>query len=105
MPVSSAISATHSSLWQSSQKTFALLQSPRRRKSSALSWKCSSVGIVNAFLSSSIFLMIPRFLLTGGESGSIKMAVEFQDGADRSAVMENVRKSCKRVESDCEIFI
>ncbi len=34
-----------------------------------------------------------------------KMAVEFQDGADRSAVMENVRKSCKRVESDCEIFI
>ena len=34
-----------------------------------------------------------------------KMIVEFKDGADRDSVMESVRKSCKRVESDCEIFI
>ena len=34
-----------------------------------------------------------------------KMIVEFQEGADRASVMENVRHNCKRVESDCEIFI
>ncbi len=34
-----------------------------------------------------------------------RMIVEFQDNADRNAVMENVRKNCKRVESDCEVFI
>ena len=34
-----------------------------------------------------------------------KMIVEFQEGADRAAVMENVRRNCKRVESDCEVFI
>ncbi len=34
-----------------------------------------------------------------------RMTVEFEDGADRSSVMENVRHNCKRVESDCEIFI
>ena len=34
-----------------------------------------------------------------------KMIVEFQEGADRDLVMDNVRKNCKRVESDCEVFI
>ena len=34
-----------------------------------------------------------------------KMIVEFQEGADRNSVMENVRNNCKRVESDCEVFI
>ena len=34
-----------------------------------------------------------------------KMIVEFADGVDRNTVMENVRRSCKRVESDCEVFI
>lgn len=34
-----------------------------------------------------------------------KMIVEFQEGADRASVMENVRNNCKRVESDCEVFI
>lgn len=34
-----------------------------------------------------------------------KMIVEFQDGADRAQVMENVRHNCRKVESDCEIFI
>ena len=36
---------------------------------------------------------------------TLKMNVEFEDGADRSAVMRNVYKACKRVESDCEIFL
>ena len=36
---------------------------------------------------------------------TLKMKVEFADGADEKAVMEQVRKNCKRVESDCEIFI
>ena len=34
-----------------------------------------------------------------------KMKVEFEEGADESAVMAEVLKNCKKVESDCEIFI
>lgn len=34
-----------------------------------------------------------------------KMIVEFQDGADRDSVMENVRKNCRKVERDCDVFI
>jgi hypothetical protein len=30
------------------------------------------------------------------------MKVEFADGSDEKAVMENVVKACKRVEDDCE---
>ncbi|MBR4686473.1 cation transporter [Methanomassiliicoccales archaeon LGM-RCC1] len=32
-----------------------------------------------------------------------KMNVEFEDGADVDAVMKQVLKNCKKVESDCEI--
>lgn len=34
-----------------------------------------------------------------------KMKVEFAEGTDVKAVMQNVRKACKRVEDDCEIFL
>ena len=34
-----------------------------------------------------------------------KMCVEFEEGADEALVMKQVLKSCKRVESDCEIYI
>ena len=34
-----------------------------------------------------------------------KMKVEFEEGADESAVMAEVLKNCKKVESDCEIFL
>ena len=34
-----------------------------------------------------------------------KMIVDFLDDADKKSVMENVRRNCKRVESDCEVFI
>lgn len=34
-----------------------------------------------------------------------KMIVEFAEGADIPAVMQQVRKSCKKVESDCEIYL
>ena len=34
-----------------------------------------------------------------------KMKVEFADGSDEKAVMENVVKACKRVEDDCEIYL
>ena len=34
-----------------------------------------------------------------------KMKVEFDDGADVDAVMQDVLKNCKKVESDCEIYI
>ena len=33
------------------------------------------------------------------------MQVEFQEGQDPEAVMEQVRKNCKKVENDCEIFL
>ena len=34
-----------------------------------------------------------------------KMKVEFTDAADEKAVMQSVLKACKKVESDCEIFL
>ena len=34
-----------------------------------------------------------------------KMSVEFEEGTDETSVMKRVLKSCKRVESDCEIYI
>lgn len=36
---------------------------------------------------------------------ALKMKVEFEDGADVDAVMQNVIKNCKVVEDDCQIFI
>ena len=36
---------------------------------------------------------------------TLKMAVEFEEGADYKAVMQEVRKNCKKVEDDCEIFL
>ena len=35
---------------------------------------------------------------------TLKMKVEFEDGADVETVMMNVLANCKKVESDCEIF-
>lgn len=35
---------------------------------------------------------------------ALKMIVEFEDGQEVKAVMENVLKNCKKVEDDCEIF-
>lgn len=36
---------------------------------------------------------------------TLKMKVEFEDGADVASVMEQVRANCKKVEDDCEVFI
>ena len=36
---------------------------------------------------------------------ALKMKVEFEDGADVDAVMQDVIKNCKVVEDDCEIFL
>ena len=36
---------------------------------------------------------------------TLKMKVEFDEGADVDAVMKKVRDNCKKVESDCEIFL
>ncbi len=36
---------------------------------------------------------------------TLKMIVEFEDGADVKATMEQVLANCKKVEDDCEIFI
>lgn len=35
---------------------------------------------------------------------TLKMKVEFDEGADVEAVMKNVLANCKKAESDCEIF-
>lgn len=36
---------------------------------------------------------------------TLKMSVEFEDGADPKAVMPEVLKNCKKVEDDCEIYL
>lgn len=36
---------------------------------------------------------------------TLKMIVEFEDGQESAAVMKQVLKNCKKVESDCEIFL
>jgi len=36
---------------------------------------------------------------------TLKMKVDFEDDADIDAVMKKVRENCKKVESDCEIFL
>ena len=36
---------------------------------------------------------------------ALKMTVEFEDGADPVEVMPRVLKACRKVESDCEIYL
>ena len=36
---------------------------------------------------------------------ALKMHVEFQEGADIRAVMQEVLKNCTKVEEDCEIYL
>ena len=36
---------------------------------------------------------------------TLKMKVEFEEGADPDSVMQEVRSNCKKVEDDCEIFL
>ena len=36
---------------------------------------------------------------------TLKMKVEFDEGADADTVMKEVLKNCKKVERDCEIYI
>ena len=36
---------------------------------------------------------------------TLKMKVDFEEGVDPSEVMEKVRKNCKKIEDDIEIFI
>ena len=35
----------------------------------------------------------------------VKMNVEFEDGYNPKEVMQEVRKNCKKVEDDCEIYL
>lgn len=36
---------------------------------------------------------------------ALKMIVEFEEGQDPKAVMQDVLKNCKKVEDECEIFL
>lgn len=36
---------------------------------------------------------------------TLKMIVEFEDGADVKATMQNVLANCKKVEDDCEVYL
>ena len=35
----------------------------------------------------------------------LKMNVEFEDGYNPKEVMQEVRKNCKKVEDDCEVYL
>lgn len=35
---------------------------------------------------------------------ALKMTVEFEDGHDPLAIMPQVLKTCRKIESDCEIY-
>ena len=36
---------------------------------------------------------------------TLKMKVEFEEGADPAQVMNTVRENCKKVEDDCEVYL
>ncbi len=36
---------------------------------------------------------------------TLKMTIEFEDGADTVKVMKDVLKACRKVEPDCEIYM
>ena len=36
---------------------------------------------------------------------TLKMKVEFEEGAEVDQVMQNVRANCKKAESECEVFL
>ncbi len=36
---------------------------------------------------------------------TLKMIVEFEDGQDPKSVMTSVRKNCRKIEEDCEIYL
>ena len=36
---------------------------------------------------------------------TLKMKVEFEDGADAGTVMKDVYANCKKVEKDCKIYL
>ena len=36
---------------------------------------------------------------------TLKMSVEFEEGQDPKAVMQDVLKNCKKVDDDCEIYL
>lgn len=36
---------------------------------------------------------------------TLKMIVDFEDGADINSVMKDVLKNCKKVEDECEIYL
>ena len=36
---------------------------------------------------------------------TLKMKVEFEEGADPAGVMQKVRENCRKVEADCEVFL
>lgn len=36
---------------------------------------------------------------------TLKMVVEFEEGADIPAVMKQVLKNCKKIEDDCDIYL
>ena len=36
---------------------------------------------------------------------TLKMRVEFEEGADVDSVMKEVRQNCRKVDDDCEVFL
>ena len=52
-----------------------------------------------------LFFLIPSINNYPGGYAVLKMNVEFDEGADIKSVMKQVRKNCKNVEDDCEVYI
>jgi len=36
---------------------------------------------------------------------TLKMKLEFEDGADEKAVLRQIKKACKKIDSDFEIYV
>ncbi len=47
---------------------------------------------------------IPGVRDAGVNFMALKMTVDFEEGADVPAVMQEVLKACRKVERDCEIY-
>ena len=59
-------------------------------------------GVLDASVS---FMTLKMVMVSGLNLHTLKMKVEFAEGANPQEVMEKVRENCKKAEADCEVFL
>ena len=59
---------------------------------------CANMMEVSAKSTEGVMYSVVNFM-------TLKMSVEFEEGSEPKAVMQDVLKNCKKVEDDCEIFL